>query len=406
MNNISEFMLEEYKQIANAYQDLHTQHNELIKTYLTLVAFPATILAVALEIVKQLQLPADPSKLDSIINSLSFPIILVLLIALFFIGITVLSAYVSTRAEAILYIRTVNCVRRYFIDHSSEADVKKYLVLPDYDSFPPFVEDKFTRSFWNTMVILIINSVIFGVISFSLLIVCGLKKDGWLLWVLSSIMITLAFISQYQWQKRILSENEKRYRVKFRDSSQNKNQIGIDLDGVLGDLVHNVIKYSKEKFNIRIKSEEITTHDLTKCTKLSDSQVKELFQDTEIFSTLNVLKGSKESIQILKARGYTIHIVSDRFWDKDDWKNTKKWLDGNEFSYDSLCLVSANDKLEYAKKHKLEYFIEDNLETAKKLSTYCKNVFLFNTPYNQGDIPPSVRRFNHWYEIIEILFNN
>ena len=46
MDKTADFMLEEYKQIANGYQDLHAQQNELIKFYLTLVAVPASVLAV------------------------------------------------------------------------------------------------------------------------------------------------------------------------------------------------------------------------------------------------------------------------------------------------------------------------------------------------------------------------
>ena len=48
-DKIADLMLEEYKQIANAYQDFHAQQNELVRSYLTLVALPVTVLAVTIK---------------------------------------------------------------------------------------------------------------------------------------------------------------------------------------------------------------------------------------------------------------------------------------------------------------------------------------------------------------------
>jgi hypothetical protein len=110
----TQFMLEEYQQIANAYQDLHAQHNELVGSYLTMVALPASILAIVAQLVR-IQSGANAVLLGTV-SDVALPILIGLMVVLCFVGLSVTMALVTTRAEALLYVRTVNCVRRYFVE--------------------------------------------------------------------------------------------------------------------------------------------------------------------------------------------------------------------------------------------------------------------------------------------------
>ncbi len=394
-----DFMLEEYKQIANAYQDLHAQHNELVKFYLTIVAVPASVLALVSRIMSDK--PIDPNSFFASIEGLIAPTMFILLFTLILIGVAVLLALINTRLEALLYVRTVNCVRRYFIEHDPQRDIKKYLKLPDYDLYPKYWEGPGHRSFWNVVMVVILNSAIAVVIF--VIIFTQFSQCVPQLITFGILIFLLASVSQMLLYKKLCENKEKNYQVKFPTSSSNEYRIGIDLDGVLGDLALEVVKAANSKFGIEIKVEEITSHNLTECTALTSEQVNELFTTGNVFETMMPVLGSREALKLLRKKGYIVHILTDRFWSNRDWSISNAWLNENNIEWDHLNLVRAKEKSEYAQAQGIFAFIEDKLETAVDLSSVCKTVFLLDRPYNQGVLPKNVLRVSKWREITDIL---
>jgi uncharacterized protein len=448
----TEFMLEEYKQIANGYQDLHAQQNELIKTYLTLVAVPASILAIVVQFVDKLpssteknstsvitplstdivqksiaqtlsaiekltQTPAPVSTLTPTQTNLSttifsravssgditgyaMPILLVLLFALTLIGFAVVMALTNTRAEALLYVKTVNGIRRYFVENDPKGNLNKYLVLPDFDAIPKYWEG-FKRTFWNVFLISLLNSAVCFASFYALFLWIG--KNGILI---SSVLAILYLFMQIIFYYCTMKKNDKKYEMstKFKTPfSSQKRLIGVDLDGVLGNLADEVIKMANENYNLQIKIDDITSHRLQECTPLTLSQVCEIFESTNIFKNLKPVENACESVKKLRLNNWVVFVITDRFWTKQDWILTKAWLENNDFEWDHLNLVRAKDKSVYADAHKLTVFVEDNLQTALDLATVCEKVFLFDRTYNQGEVPDNVKRVTKWKEILREL---
>jgi hypothetical protein len=147
MNNEAiDFMKHEYDQMVTAFFTLGNQLNDWFKSYLALVGLPLTVLAAVL-------------KLGSGSGSTSITalpeVVVGLLVAVSILGLLVLATMVHTRMEMLLYIRTMNVVRRYFADLDSSLrskavansdtyallpQVSKYLVLPTCDTTPKFHE--------------------------------------------------------------------------------------------------------------------------------------------------------------------------------------------------------------------------------------------------------------------------
>mgnify|MGYP000271029133 CR=1 FL=1 len=106
---------------------------------------------------------------------------------------------------------------------------------------------------------------------------------------------------------------------------------------------------------------------------------------------------------------------------------TKRWLTFHQFPIDRLFVETRRDEI--FSRHKpaynrifkaklnprVQFFVEDDLVNAIKLSDHCELVFLINHPYNQSlapydelkthgkELPKNVIRVNSWGEIHGIL---
>jgi len=171
-------------------------------------------------------------------------------------------------------------------------------------------------------------------------------------------------------------------------------KIGIDIDGVLGDFIGQVIRVAKSKYDLEIRREQITTYDISSSTDLTAKQVKEIVHDNETYLPAKPLACAAETLQTLRANGHEVHIVTAR--PEHLIGDTQTWLANNEFSFDEFANVSGKQKANYAKKNGIDIFVEDCLETALDLAKVCRSVLLINTSYNQGDTPANIIRMPDW----------
>jgi uncharacterized HAD superfamily protein len=83
---------------------------------------------------------------------------------------------------------------------------------------------------------------------------------------------------------------------------------------------------------------------------------------------------------------------------------TLEWFNRYQIPYHEIDLIGSHDKIHAAKKWQVELFLEDRLENALQLSEELNiPVFLFDTPYNQGKLPPLVHRIHSWQEVYEAI---
>lgn len=392
-----DFMLEEYKQIANGYQDLHTQHNELVKFFISLVAIPASILAIASQLLGNL-IQTDTTISNSMIE-IVIPVLGILLIALSFIGLAVFIALIFIRKEALLYVKTINCIRRYFIDKDTNKDIENYLLLSSRDTFPKFWEGLGSRSFWNGAIVAILNAAIWVITlqTFN-------KLQSWnfapiLLLPIAAVLVALQIIIQWT----ILEYNDQQYKSIFENKKTEKPLLLIDLDGVICDLLHGVIAYSRKRFNIKINPAQITTHNLTECTDLTKENIFAMFSDPDFFKNLKPIKNVVKSFKRLKDLGYKVNVITDRFWTSADWTISIDWLMKHKIFPDSFNLVRQAERRKYVEIHHTNILVEDNLQTVQNLENLEIKVFLMDRPYNQGVITNNANRVSTWDEIISSL---
>jgi hypothetical protein len=90
---------------------------------------------------------------------------------------------------------------------------------------------------------------------------------------------------------------------------------------------------------------------------------------------------------------FLFQCIRDRLGTRPIDEATKWWLHKNRIKYDYLTIERGNENVAdpqghfrnrfyIARKRIIRYFVEDDIEKAKKLAYICDVVFLFKHPYN------------------------
>lgn len=131
--DLSDFLLEEYKNIAQAYFNSHEVTAKWVKFYLIIIASPYSII---LFVYKNNPVGFDYNNLPNIISSSLFLI--------GFLGTLMSFVILNSRLDSTLYARSVNGIRKFFKENHKklypEANIEQFFVLPDNVNKPKFLK--------------------------------------------------------------------------------------------------------------------------------------------------------------------------------------------------------------------------------------------------------------------------
>jgi hypothetical protein len=186
----SDFMITEYDRISTEYLGLQVQVNDWFKAYLTIVGFPLTVLAAALKL--------GTADITASINFLP-DVVAAVLILVSLLGFFVTISIIAMRMEMILYVRTINIIRRFF----GEKDKKLVLffILPTSDKLPPFYEP-WGPVFWQITLMGLLDGIIAGLGVNNLLRTewwFGLRVGIGFIAVHFLIYLIFAWVREYEW---------------------------------------------------------------------------------------------------------------------------------------------------------------------------------------------------------------
>jgi hypothetical protein len=159
-DELIDFLLKEYENIARAFFDARETTAKWIKYYLLIMAVPFSFIAFIYKDV--------PSQFDifCLPDTLSILISLIGVIGLFLAFIII-----ESESDSILYARAVNGIRKIFLDRGKSVigNMRKYVILPDDIKKPSYLG--FKKFLWITIVTALINSlyIALGFSQFSLL---------------------------------------------------------------------------------------------------------------------------------------------------------------------------------------------------------------------------------------------
>lgn len=160
LDDIESFLLKEYENIAQAFFDAREITAKWVKYYLLIIAMPFSFIAFIYK--------DKPEKFDilSLPDTLSMLFTLVGLIGLFLAFIIIESV-----TDSILYARTVNGIRKYYLDKKGDQFkeyLRQYVVLPDDIKKPSYLG--FKELLWITIITALIDSFYLSVGSAQLIL--------------------------------------------------------------------------------------------------------------------------------------------------------------------------------------------------------------------------------------------
>ncbi|WP_462412236.1 5' nucleotidase, NT5C type [Neobacillus sp. Marseille-QA0830] len=176
-----------------------------------------------------------------------------------------------------------------------------------------------------------------------------------------------------------------------------KKRFGIDIDGTV-TCPTSMIPFINQAFDLNLTYEEVNEYDLTPFVNVPEKVFSRWFTENEplIYEGSPLAKGAKEVLTgwkhqfelfYISARGPHLRGV------------TEEWFRCHGVGFDHIELIGSHDKIEAAKKFKVDLFFEDKHDNAIMIHESCNiPVVLFNTPYNQDPIPEGVIRVNNWHE--------
>lgn len=161
-----------------------------------------------------------------------------------------------------------------------------------------------------------------------------------------------------------------------------RGRIGCDLDGVVADIVSQLVEFARRNHNFRLKPEQIVSEQAETCTPLSLQQLQAMFRERIFFTTMTAFSDARAALSDLRSLGFSVDIVTDRFWYPEIRTDTIAWLEAHDIAYDELRFVSRFEKHITAAEWNYRFVIEDQAPNALLLSSVTE-VYLLDRPYNR-----------------------
>ena len=185
------------------------------------------------------------------------------------------------------------------------------------------------------------------------------------------------------------------------------NSLAFDIDGVVADIMTTFLTLARERFDVghHLRYEHITTFYLEECLDLDPRIIQALIR--ELIDRPHELDVSPlpHAVPVLTRLAQETPLIfvtaRDRVRPIQTWLT--RTLAGVEPS--SFRVVATGDpdrKLHYLKDHRIQYFVEDRLETCLQLADNGITPIVFAQPWNRQ--PHSFLEVGGWPELAGLLF--
>ncbi len=176
-----------------------------------------------------------------------------------------------------------------------------------------------------------------------------------------------------------------------------KIKFGIDIDGTI-TRPDTIIPFLNKDFGLQLKMEDIKEYDIRPHVNVEEDILNQWFRTNEshIYQQSPLNKWAKEVISEWKDVGELYYISARHTYLFDI---TEQWFKNNCIPYHHIELTGSHNKISLIKKYNIDIFFEDKHDNAVQIGEECHiPVILFNTSYNQGNVPTNVIRVNNWLE--------
>lgn len=183
-------------------------------------------------------------------------------------------------------------------------------------------------------------------------------------------------------------------------------RIGIDIDGVLTNVIRYACDYGSKYFFEKYGELDININawSLKDMFGVSDEEDKECWLSLVKNYSMNepARPFAAEIIKKMRKENNEIYIITARSaskWDDEDGEMNHiliQWLKNNHIQYDKLII--SNDKLEMCKKYHINIMVEDKTENINSISTELP-VICFHENHNKNLNGKNIYRAYSWYDV-------
>lgn len=176
-------------------------------------------------------------------------------------------------------------------------------------------------------------------------------------------------------------------------------KIGVDIDGVMCDLVSEVLRIIRKKYRVSLRKNDIYKHEICEILGVTKNEFFKVFEEALSKLEHPAIKDAPYYINKLNKKHKVIIITSrlERFN-----HITKEWLTLNKIQYNQLINIETD---KHTKLDKLDIFVDDNLKEII-LASRIKHLklILFDQPWNKSlNIKNLFTRARTWKEVYSLI---
>ena len=179
--------------------------------------------------------------------------------------------------------------------------------------------------------------------------------------------------------------------------------IGIDIDGVIVDLVKAILPLVSKVCTRPVSYQDLWSWDLRMALNIDETTMTNTWKqihDGDLFRHAPPIKGAIEGLSILSK--HEIWLVTSR--PISTKSNTLSWLHENKVSYNHLVFARRGNKLSVGST--FDVFVEDYIEEVYTIAEAGISTILFDQPWNKTSIlPRNCKRVYDW-NAITLLIND
>jgi uncharacterized HAD superfamily protein len=186
--------------------------------------------------------------------------------------------------------------------------------------------------------------------------------------------------------------------------------IGVDLDEVLVEFLPSFLEFFERKNGTRIPINTVRSYNFwesglgkTREEAIALALVEEFYQSRD-FDNLPTTNGAEAAMTELSKSGL-IYVVTSR---PSHFKSKTTAQLRKHFPAISSHVIYTGDfnrvgktKAEVCQELALTEFYEDNLSYARACAPHVRRVYLFDKPWNQGEVNGNITRVISWQEAMQ-----
>jgi uncharacterized HAD superfamily protein len=188
--------------------------------------------------------------------------------------------------------------------------------------------------------------------------------------------------------------------------------IAIDIDDSLADFLGQLILFHNEKYGTALKRADFNScayHEVWGGTATETNEKIREFGETDYFADIIPLPGSQETINSLKKKGHNLFVVTGRRTYLAE--KTAAWIGiyfpeafSGIYHTNAYALDGARiKKSQVCKDLDAKIIVDDDFKHITDCAGSDIKVLVYDSLWNQGELPKDAVRVSGWHEIIKVI---